>query len=168
MEQPIEAARAFGKPPCQFILEDPGWKEWTKWDLRIANAYEIAKSAEVNGWPAHIDQSPRVEFKVKPRLSRSQAALDKYQYEERKRMEKKGAKPKFGIIPVAMPVTIDGGPLPTREEWIKSQQQEVGPDEKRLTDGRVVKMNADPDKVATYRERFQRRRSQRKPRPSVD
>lgn len=161
MEQPIEAARAFGKPPCQFILEDPTWVTFTKWDIKIATGYEIAKSAEMNGWPLHIDQSPRVWFEVKERKSKSQAALDEWQAKERKRLEKKGAKPKYGVIPVAVPVTIDGGPLPTRQDWLDGMRDGLAADEKRLTDGTVVKVGADPEKMAEYRERLMRGRSNR-------
>lgn len=169
MQQPIEASIAYGKPPCQFILEDPGWKKWTKWDLRIANAFQVAKDAETNGWPAHIDQSPRVKFEVKERKSKSQEALDRYQHAERKRMEgKKNATPKFGVIPVVLPVTIDGGPMPTRQEWIEEQREKNQTGTKKLSSGKVVKTAADPEKMAAARKKMQERRSRRPASKSVD
>lgn len=168
MEPRIEAAIAFKKPPLQFILEDPSWKKLTKWDIRIANAFHMLRDFEVNGYPVWIDQSPRVAFEQKERKSRSQAALDEWQYKERKRLEKKNAKPKFGVSPYVVPRTIDGGPMPTKAEWVEAQRTGVWTGEMKLSTGEVVKTNSSPEQMRIFREKLRARRAKKRAAGPVD
>jgi hypothetical protein len=164
----VESSVAYGKPPVQFILGDPSWKKWTKWDIAIGNAYHMLAHYEVNGYPVWIDQSPRVVFERKERKSRSQEQLDRYQHDERKRMEKKGAKPKFGISPYVVPRTVDGGPLPTKEEWLEAQKSGLWTSEMKLSTGQVVQTAANPEQMAEFQAKMRTRKSRRATGPQVD
>jgi hypothetical protein len=164
----VEAATANGKPPVQFILGDPKWKRWSKWDIAIANAYHMLAHYEVNGYPVWIDSSPRVSFETKERKSRSQEQLDIWQNKERKRLEKKGAKPKFGVSPYVVPRTLDGGPLPTKQEWVEAQKTGLWKSEMKLSTGEVVQTAADPEQMQEFRAKMRARRSQRRGSGPVD
>lgn len=153
------------------ILDDPKHTEWTKWDVRIANAYQMLLDFEVDGQPIWIDQSPRVNFVLGTRKSKSAAALERAQYNEQKRADKMGNNytPKFGEKLYVTPVTIDGGPMPSKREWVKAQQDKskpspstsepVEPGKMRLPSGRVVDIHPNSEEMELYRNKRRSRKS---------
>lgn len=144
----LKAARDYQKPPLSFILEDPKHVEWNIWDIKIANAYQMMLDFEVEGWPIWVDQSERVVFEVKTRKSRSAAALEKAQFLEQKKAEKaKNYVPKFGQRLYAVPKTVDGGPMPTKKDWVLEQSEKV-----------KTERVADPGMVSKFRERHMNRK----------
>lgn len=115
---------------------------------------------EVEGWPVWIDQSPRVAFSAKTRKSKSAEALERAQWQEQKKAEKaKNYVPNFGARYYAVPTTMDGGPMPTKREWIKEQQEKIEAGRMKLSSGKVVKTAADPEKMALYRNKKVPRKS---------
>lgn len=99
------------------IFNDPS-AEWTDWDYKLVKAlviYEDYKSG--TGVPMYWDRSDRVRFEVGSYVSRSKASLD--------RAEEKASKQKttsYGKIFYPIPVTMDGGPLPTLQEFLEEQE----------------------------------------------
>lgn len=69
------------------------------------------------GVPLYIDRSDRVRFETGSFVSRSKAALD--------RAEEKASQSKtknYGKVFYPIPVTVDGGPMPTLEEFLEEQR----------------------------------------------
>lgn len=144
----LKASISYQQPPLKFILEDPEHVVWNMWDVRIANAYQMMLDYQVEGWPVWVDQSERVNFEVKTRKSRSAAALEKAQFLEQNKAEKaKNYVPPFGKRMYVVPSTVDGGPMPTKREWLEQQAGKSRP-------ARV----ADPEKMAEYRDRHRNRK----------
>ena len=116
-------------------------------------AHYMLSDYEVEGWPIWVDNSDRVSFEVKKRVSKSGAAIEKAQWlAEKAQSKKKGdAPPPFGQRFYAVPKTVDGEPLPRRKEWLLEQQ--------RLKDGVPPGGVADADMMAEYRERRRRKQS---------
>jgi hypothetical protein len=75
-----------------------------------------------DGIPVWWDESDRVTFDAVPRISKSRAAIDRAQ--DAASSGNKKAVP--GRYYIAEPKTMDGGPLPTREEWLEEQQRKAG------------------------------------------
>lgn len=74
-------------------------------------------------FPIWWDESDRVTFDVKKKTSRSRAALD--------RVDRANSKRKDYVAPpgqymYAVPRTIDGGAMPTFEEWVKQESEKKG------------------------------------------
>lgn len=69
------------------------------------------------GVPMYIDRSDRVRFDVGSYTSRSKAALDAAEEKA-----KKGKQKNFGKVFFPIPLTTDGGPLPTLEEFLAEQK----------------------------------------------
>lgn len=69
-----------------------------------------------DGIPIWWDESDRVTFTAKPRISKSRAAIERAQ-------ESAGKKKTtvHGRYFIAEPTVMDGGELPTRDEWIEEQ-----------------------------------------------
>lgn len=105
-----------GKPPTAVIFHDPSHTEWTAWDYKLIKAYHLHEQYMDGNFPIWIDRSDRVAFDVKRGISRSKAALDRAE----ERDAKKKAVP--GAFLYAVPRTIDGGPLPTMEEWVAQEK----------------------------------------------
>lgn len=98
------------------ILSDPTRKEWTKLDYRLAKAYSLRKTyGDIPPW---IDRSERVAWDVKTFTSRSAAAIEKKQEREKKAVP--------GRRYYAVPRTVDGGPLPTMQEYYEEQNRLAG------------------------------------------
>lgn len=116
----IRAALDAKVPPSAIILRDPGHTEYDEWDLKLIAAYHIHEDFMVGTVPVYWDQSDRVAFDVKTGHSKSRAALDRKQELD----SKKNVKP--GTYYYVVPRTIDGGPLPTREEWAAEQAAKRG------------------------------------------
>lgn len=111
----IRAAIKINKPPIGVMFGDPDAK-WTKWDLRLVMALEIHDNMMQGGIPLYWDRSDRVRFEVESYVSKSKAVLD--------RAEAKAAEGKtknYGKIFYVKPHTVDGGPLPTLEEFLEEQ-----------------------------------------------
>lgn len=68
------------------------------------------------GVPMYIDRSDRVRFDVGSYVSRSKAALDRAE-EKAKNSKTKN----YGKVFYPIPMTTDGGPLPSLEEFIEEQ-----------------------------------------------
>lgn len=73
-----------------------------------------------DGIPVWWDESDRVTFDAEPRTSKSRAAVDRAQEKA-----SKGKSNPHGRYYVAKPTTIDGGPMPTREEWLEEQSRKA-------------------------------------------
>jgi len=74
-----------------------------------------------DGIPVWWDESERVTFDAKARISKSRAAIDRAQEANSK---KKKSTP--GVYFVAEPRVMDGGEMPTRAEWLEEQQKLAG------------------------------------------
>lgn len=100
------------------MSNDPEAK-WTQWDYKLVKALEIYDNMMAGGsFPFYIDRSDRVRFEVKSLVSKSKAVLDRA--EERASNSKSK---NYGKILYAVPETIDGGPLPTLEEFLAEQEE---------------------------------------------
>lgn len=91
------------------------------WDYRLLKAHYILQDWYRDGVPLWWDESDRVTFDAKPRFSKSRAAVERAQ----EALSKKKTK-SYGQYFVTEPRVIDGGELPTREEWIEEQKRKAG------------------------------------------
>lgn len=114
----LEAAAAAGMPPLMFLFDDPSHTEWNKWDIRLSKALVIQKGMLQGGVPIYWDRSSRVRFDVKSYISKSKAAVDRAEEAESKKKTKV-----HGKVFYPVPVVIDGGALPTLEEFQEEQRQ---------------------------------------------
>lgn len=113
IEPYLEVAVQLGQPPTAVILNDPSHTEWTPIDYKLAKAHTLRKTyGDVPPW---IDRSDRVSWDVKTFTSRSAAAIEKKQASEKKQVP--------GRRYYAVPRTVDGGPLPTMQEFLEEQQR---------------------------------------------
>jgi len=117
----LKAAVSIGHPPTAVIFNDPSHKEWTVWDYKLLKAHFLIQDWYRDGIPIWVDESERVTFDAKPKVSKSRAALDRAQEAQSK---KKRNTPGLYFIPV--PKVMDGGPMPTREEWLDEQARKQG------------------------------------------
>ena len=99
------------------IFNDPSHKEWDEWDFKLFKAHYIIADWYRDGIPIWVDESERVAFDAKPRISKSRAAVERAQEASTKNNKKSIP----GRYFVAEPRVIDGGKMPTREEWIQEQ-----------------------------------------------
>lgn len=113
----MKAAVASGQPPTAVIFSDPSHKEWTMWDYRLIKAHFMVQDWYRDGIPIWWDESERVSFDAKPRISKSRAAVERAQEASTKGSKK--AVP--GRYFVTEPKVIDGGEFPTRDEWLEEQ-----------------------------------------------
>lgn len=150
----IKTSIATGQPVTALLLHEPN-RARTKWDDLIITASHLLEQYEVDGWPVWIEESPRVVFEGKFRVSKSIAAIEKKQWEMRENKGKNDKRPKFGRQFYSVPKTLDGGPLPTRAEWLEMREKKTNV--KKLSDGREVKIAADPDLMEEYRNRAKKR-----------
>lgn len=74
-----------------------------------------------DGIPVWWDESERVTFNATARISKSRAAIERAQ--EAANKKKNTAHGRYFI---AEPVVTDGGPMPTREEWLEEQAKKKG------------------------------------------
>jgi hypothetical protein len=74
-----------------------------------------------DGIPVWWDESDRVTFDAKARVSKSRAAIDRAQEANSKRK-----KSTAGVYFVAEPRVMDGGEMPTRAEWLEEQARLSG------------------------------------------
>ena len=87
-----------------------------------------------NGIPIWIDESERITFDAVPRVSKSRAAIERA---EEKASKKKGNS--YGRYFTAKPRVIDGGEMPTRDEWLQQEMAKQGKNIDNRPDGpRVI------------------------------
>lgn len=91
------------------------------WDYRLIKAHYILEDWYRDGVPLWWDESDRVTFDAKARISKSRAAIERAQEAESK---KKKSTP--GRYFIAEPRVMDGGELPTRQEWLEEQEKKKG------------------------------------------
>lgn len=108
------------------IFSKPDHKEWTVWDYRLIKAHYILQDWYRDGIPIWWDESDRVTFDVKARTSKSRAAIERAQEAESKKK-----KSSHGKYFVAEPRLMDGGEMPTRDEWLEEQERKKGDAQKR-------------------------------------
>jgi hypothetical protein len=121
----IRAALDAGVPPLAVILRDPSHTEYNRWDLKLVAAYHIYEDMLVGNIPVHWDQSDRVTFDVKRGVSKSKAKIAATERAYQKRNAKNDSA-MDGVYFYAVPRTMDGGPLPTIEEWQAEQAAKSG------------------------------------------
>jgi len=100
------------------IFSDPEHKEWDMWDFRLFKAHYILEDWYRDGIPLWWDESDRVTFDAKPRISKSRAAIERAQESESKKKKRV-----FGRYFIAEPRVMDGGAMPSRDEWLEEQEK---------------------------------------------
>jgi hypothetical protein len=110
-----------GHPPTAVIFSDPSHKEWTVWDYRLIKAHYLLEDWYRDGIPIWWDESDRVTFDAKARFSKSRASIERAQESDSKKKSKS-----YGKYYTAEPRVMDGGDMPTRDEWIEEQQRKRG------------------------------------------
>lgn len=103
------------------ILNDSNHKEWNHWDYKLFKAHYILEDWYRDGVPLWWDESERVTFDAKARVSKSRAAIDRAQEAANKKKT-----PTHGQYFIAEPRVMDGGELPTRDEWLEEQERKSG------------------------------------------
>jgi hypothetical protein len=117
----LKAAARIGQPPTAVIFNDPSHTKWTEWDYKLIKAHFLKEDWYRDGIPIWVDESERVTFDVKGRVSKSRAAIERAQEADNK---KKKTTP--GKYYVAEPRVMDGGEMPTRQEWMDEQARKQG------------------------------------------
>lgn len=107
------------------LLRDPAHTEYDAWDMKLAAAYHIRESLLVGSVPIYWDQSDRVAFDVKKGKSKSRAKIQAAERAAQKRAKNNEAE-LDGVFFYAVPRTIDGGALPTYEEWAEEKARLEG------------------------------------------
>jgi hypothetical protein len=103
------------------ILEDVSHTDWTVWDYRLYKAHHILQDWYRDGIPIWVDESDRVTFDAKAKVSKSRAAIERAQDVS----SKGNKKPVFGRYFVAEPKVMDGGDMPTLVEWLDEQEEKT-------------------------------------------
>ena len=117
----MKAAVEAGLPPTAVVFNDPNHKEWTEWDFKLLKAHHLVQDWYRDGIPIWWDESDRVTFDAKARVSKSRAAIERAQ-----ESASKNKKPSPGRYFIAEPRVMDGGELPTRDEWLEEQAVKSG------------------------------------------
>lgn len=118
----LKAAVHVGHPPTAVIFSDPSHTEWTVWDYRLIKAHFLLEDWYRDGIPVWWDESDRVTFDAVARVSKSRAAIERAQ----DAASGKGKKSVPGRYFIAEPRVMDGGEMPTRQEWIDEQMLKRG------------------------------------------
>ena len=103
------------------IFSNPKHKKWTMWDYRLIKAHYLLEDWYRDGVPLWWDESDRVTFDAKARFSKSRAAVERAQEADGKKKSKA-----YGKYYIAEPRVMDGGDMPTREEWLEEQERKAG------------------------------------------
>lgn len=133
----MKAAVKTGQPPLAVIFNDEKHNTWTAWDYKLVKAHYILQDWYRDGIPVWWDESERVAFDAKPRVSKSRAAIERAQ----EASTKGGKKSVPGRYFIAEPKVIDGGEFPTRAEWLEEQEK------KNSTSRPVTKFGSDPNRA---------------------
>lgn len=91
------------------------------WDYRLIKAHYLLEDWYRDGIPIWWDESDRVTFDAKARFSRSRASIERAQESDNKKKSKS-----YGKYYTAEPRVMDGGEMPTRDEWIQEQERKRG------------------------------------------
>lgn len=127
----LKAAAGIGHPPTAVIFSNPKHTDWTMWDYRLIKAHYILQDWYRDGVPLWWDESDRVTFDAKARISKSRAAIERAQEADGKKKSKS-----YGKYYVVEPRVMDGGDMPTRKEWLDEQEAKSGASTvKRRNDG---------------------------------
>jgi hypothetical protein len=78
--------------------------------------------------PIWWDESDRVTFDAKARVSKSRASIERAQEADGKKKSKS-----YGRYFIAEPRLMEGDEMPTREEWLKEQENKKGVVQERRT-----------------------------------
>lgn len=108
------------------------------WDYRMVKAHFMLEDWYRDGIPIWWDESDRVTFDAKPRISKSRAAVERAQ----ESASGKNKKPVHGRYFVAEPRLIEGDEMPTRAEWIEEQERKSGGGQSSSRWGSVKEGNA--------------------------
>lgn len=117
----IRAALDVGQPPTAVILSDPTHKEWDETDYHLVKAYHMKQGFMDGNYPIWIDRSDRVTFEMKSYVSKSSAASERKEEQVSKATNKH-----YGQRWYPVPVTMDGGPMPTYREWMEEESEKKG------------------------------------------
>jgi hypothetical protein len=101
------------------------------WDYRLFKAHYIIQDWYRDGIPIWWDESERVTFDAVARISKSRAAIDRAQNSS----SSNNKKPVHGRYYVATPKVMDGGEMPTREEWLLEQDKKSNQNKPSKFDG---------------------------------
>jgi hypothetical protein len=91
------------------------------WDYRLIKAHYLLEDWYRDGIPIWWDESDRVTFDAKARFSKSRAATERAQEADGKKKAKS-----YGKYYIVEPKVMDGGELPTRDEWLEEQYKKNG------------------------------------------
>jgi len=91
------------------------------WDYKLFKAHYILQDWYRDGIPVWWDESERVTFDAKARISKSRAAIERAQDAASKKKT-----PTYGQYFTAEPRVMDGGEMPTRDEWLEEQSRKSG------------------------------------------
>lgn len=83
--------------------------------------------------PIWWDESERITFDAKARVSKSRAAIERAQEADGKKKNKA-----HGRYFTAEPRVMDGGEMPTRDEWLKEQEEKRGAPSRRPREGHIL------------------------------
>jgi hypothetical protein len=117
----LKAAAGIGHPPTAVIFSNPKHKKWTMWDYRLIKAHYILQDWYRDGVPLWWDESDRVTFDAKARFSKSRASIERAQEADSKKKSKS-----HGKYYITEPRVMDGGDMPTRQEWLEEQERKKG------------------------------------------
>ena len=98
---------------------------WSKWDLKLIQAYYLNELFDVDGHPVHIEESPDIIWTAQRRTLRSAAVVEA----EQEKLSKGKAK-NHGVRVVAVPKLREGAKWPTRADWAARKNKVDSPDEK--------------------------------------
>jgi hypothetical protein len=104
---------------------------WDEWDYKLFKAHYILEDWYRDGIPLWWDESDRVTFDAKARVSKSRAAIERAQEADGKKKSKS-----YGRYFIAEPRVMDGGDMPTRDEWLEEQEQKKGAVRERVREPR--------------------------------
>ncbi len=91
------------------------------WDYRLIKAHHLLEDWYRDGVPIWWDESDRVTFDAKARVSKSRAAVERASEASNKKNSKS-----YGVYFIAEPRTMDDGEMPTRAEWLEEQEIKKG------------------------------------------
>jgi hypothetical protein len=91
------------------------------WDYRLIKAHYLLQDWYRDGVPLWWDESDRVTFDAKARFSKSRAAIERAQEADGKKKSKA-----YGKYYIVEPRVMDGGDMPTRDEWLEEQERKSG------------------------------------------
>ena len=115
------------------IFNDPSHEKWNEWDYLLFKAHYILEDWYRDGIPLWWDESDRVTFDAKARISKSRAAIERAQEADSKKKSKS-----HGRYFIAEPRVMDGGEMPTRDEWLEEQERKKGTAKERFREPQIL------------------------------